>query len=124
MIIPAARFIEYSLPLSQVLDFEPEESTEREERGKSRKKILPATYEPDKRTLAWLKLKKDYVSSIGDSLDVVPIGAWYGNGRKAGWWSPILLGLWDADAGRAVAVCKCMSGSWRLHSSFRALVTD
>ncbi|KAG9220733.1 hypothetical protein CCMSSC00406_0003832 [Pleurotus cornucopiae] len=76
----------------------------------TRRKPLPATYEPDKRTTAWLKLKKDYVDGLGDSLDLIPIGAWHGNGRKAAWWSPILLGVWDAESGRAVAVCKCMSG--------------
>ena len=37
----------------------------------------------DKRTSAWLKLKKDYVIGLGDSLDLVPVGAWHGNGRKA-----------------------------------------
>ncbi|KAF8497652.1 ATP-dependent DNA ligase [Gautieria morchelliformis] len=78
--------------------------------GKSRKKPLPASYEPDKRTLAWLKLKKDYVAGLGDSLDLVPIGAWNGNGRKADWWSPVLLALWDDRSGEFVAVCKCMSG--------------
>lgn len=78
--------------------------------GKSRRKPLPATYEPDKRTAAWLKLKKDYVAGLGDSLDLVPVGAWHGNGRKAQWWSPILLAVWDPTAGRLVAVCKCMSG--------------
>ncbi|KAI0344656.1 ATP-dependent DNA ligase [Trametopsis cervina] len=78
--------------------------------GKSRRKPLPATYEPDKRTSAWLKLKKDYVTGIGDSLDLVPIGAWHGNGRKAQWWSPILLAVWDPNIGKHVAVCKCMSG--------------
>lgn len=76
----------------------------------SRRTKLPATYEPDKRTSAWLKFKKDYVEGLGDSLDLVPIGAWYGNGRKAGWWSPILLGLWDSNTGKVVAMCKCMSG--------------
>ncbi|KAF9501903.1 ATP-dependent DNA ligase [Pleurotus eryngii] len=76
----------------------------------TRKKPLPATYEPDKRTTAWLKLKKDYVDGLGDSLDLIPIGAWHGNGRKAAWWSPILLGVWDTESGRVVAVCKCMSG--------------
>jgi DNA ligase-1 len=87
----------------------------------------------DKRTSAWLKLKKDYVTGIGtcissvhrrdcrapqhvvpylpgDTLDLVPIGAWHGNGRKAQWWSPILLAVWDQKLGRLVAVCKCMSG--------------
>ncbi|EED78152.1 predicted protein, partial [Postia placenta Mad-698-R] len=65
---------------------------------------------PDKRTSAWLKLKKDYVTGLGDSLDLVPIGAWHGNGRKARWWSPILLAVRDPDTGKLVAVCKCMSG--------------
>lgn len=64
----------------------------------------------DKRTSAWLKLKKDYVAGLGDSLDLVPIGAWHGNGRKAQWWSPILLAVWDPDLEKLVAVCKCMSG--------------
>jgi hypothetical protein len=36
----------------------------------------------DKRTNAWLKLKKDYVTGLGDSLDLIPIGAWHGIGRK------------------------------------------
>ncbi|TFK68666.1 DNA ligase [Pluteus cervinus] len=77
---------------------------------KSRRKPLPATYEPDKRTAAWLKLKKDYVDGIGDSFDLVPIGAWHGSGRKAEWWSPVLLALWDPESGQFVAICKCMSG--------------
>ncbi|KAI0266814.1 DNA ligase [Gloeopeniophorella convolvens] len=77
---------------------------------KTRKQPLPATYEPDKRTSAWLKLKKDYVTGLGDTLDLVPVGAWHGNGRKAQWWSPVLLALRDTGSGRLVAVCKCMSG--------------
>ena len=47
---------------------------------------------------------------LGDTLDLVPIGAWHGNGRKVRWWSPILLAVWDEHLGRLVAVCKCMSG--------------
>jgi ATP-dependent DNA ligase len=43
-------------------------------------------------------------------MDLVPIGAWYGNGRKAGWWSPILLALRNEEDGTLQAVCKCISG--------------
>jgi hypothetical protein len=61
-------------------------------KGGTKKKDLPATYQPDVRSLGWLKVKKDYIEGgVGDSLDLVPIGAWHGSGRKAGWWSPILL---------------------------------
>ena len=97
------------LKFLQLLD-----SCEVEERdakkAKTRRKPFPATYEPDKRTAAWLKLKKDYITGLGDSFDLVPVGAWHGNGRKAKWWSPILLAL-KSDDGELVAVCKCMSGT-------------
>ncbi|KAF9244950.1 hypothetical protein BU15DRAFT_85785 [Melanogaster broomeanus] len=98
------------------------------QKGKIQKKRLPATYEPDKRTSAWLKLKKDYVHGLGDTLDLVPVGAWHGNGRKAGWWSPLLLAVWDPTKETLVAVCKCMSGKvgflWRDLTSRYALGSD
>lgn len=75
-----------------------------------RGKALLSTYEPDKRCESWLKVKRDYVDGIGDSLDLVPIGAWHGMGRKAKWWSPILLAVYDSETGTYSAVCKCISG--------------
>ncbi|KAL2313374.1 DNA ligase [Schizosaccharomyces pombe] len=70
---------------------------------------FPSTYEPDKRGEGWIKVKQDYDDEF-ESLDLVPIGAWYGNGRKAGWFSPILLAVYNPDTGAYEAVCKCMSG--------------
>ncbi|GAA5946782.1 hypothetical protein JCM3765_002014 [Sporobolomyces pararoseus] len=78
--------------------------------GKSKRKLLPATYEPDKRAMSWLKVKKDYMEDLGDSLDLVPIGAYYGSGRKKDWWSPFLLACYDEDTGTFTAVTKCLSG--------------
>lgn len=54
-------------------------------------------------------MKKDYADG-SDSMDLVPIGAWHGNGRKASWWSPILLALRNEEDGTLQAVCKCMTG--------------
>lgn len=75
----------------------------------SRRKPLLATYEPDKRLDSWLKVKKDYNSSF-DTLDLVPIAGWHGQGRKAKWWSPILLAVRNEETGTLEAVCKCISG--------------
>lgn len=33
-------------------------------------------------------------------------GAWHGQGRKAGWWSPILLAVYDPDTETFQALCK------------------
>jgi hypothetical protein len=55
----------------------------------------------------WDKLTIDYLEGLGDSLDLVPIGAWWGQGRKAGWWSPILLACHNPETGALEAVCKC-----------------
>ncbi|GAP84994.1 putative DNA ligase 1 [Rosellinia necatrix] len=75
----------------------------------TRRKPLLATYEPDKRLDSWLKVKKDYSASF-DTLDLVPVAGWHGQGRKARWWSPILLAVRDEETGSLEAVCKCMSG--------------
>ena len=75
----------------------------------SRRKALLATYEPDKRLDSWLKVKKDYTTT-SETLDLIPIGGFHGMGRKAAWWSPILLAARNAETGSLVAVTKCMSG--------------
>lgn len=87
-----------------------DESTGNEEKKtKSRRKPLLATYEPDKRLDSWLKVKKDYSSSF-DTLDLIPVAGWHGQGRKAKWWSPILLACRNEETGSLEVVCKCISG--------------
>jgi DNA ligase-1 len=76
-------------------------------------KTLDHPYVPSRakeRSDSWIKLKKDYLDSLGDSFDVVPIGAWYGNGRKVNWFSPILLAVYDPSSGSFQSICRCMSG--------------
>jgi len=72
--------------------------------------IPRARYVPGGRSDLWLKLKRDYVDSMADTLDLVPIGAWWGNGRKAGWFSPVLLAAWDPEEEQYASVCRVMSG--------------
>ncbi|KAL8726917.1 MAG: hypothetical protein Q9166_006406 [cf. Caloplaca sp. 2 TL-2023] len=84
------------------------EKAEEKEKGIRRKALL-ATYEPDKRLDSWLKVKKDYNTSA-DTIDLIPIAGWHGQGRKAKWWSPILLAVRNPTTGSLEAVTKCISG--------------
>jgi DNA ligase-1 len=68
-----------------------------------------SVYEPGKRSSGWVKLKKDYMEGHG-SFDLVPIGAWRGNGRKAKWLSPILMACRDQQTGDLQSFCRVMSG--------------
>ncbi|KAF0916844.1 hypothetical protein E2562_014593 [Oryza meyeriana var. granulata] len=71
---------------------------------------VDAGYSASKRCDSWLKVKRDYVEGLGDSLDLVPIGAWYGNGRKAGWFSPFLMACYNPEYEEFQSVCRVMSG--------------
>ncbi|KAF3443459.1 hypothetical protein FNV43_RR13141 [Rhamnella rubrinervis] len=71
---------------------------------------VDAGYSPSKRTDTWLKVKRDYVEGLNDSLDLVPIGAWHGNERKAGWYSPFLMACYNPDTEEFQSVCRVMSG--------------
>ena len=86
----------------------PAEKAEEKEKG-TRRKALLSSYEPDKRLDSWLKVKKDYNASA-DTIDLIPIAAWHGQGRKAKWWSPILLAVRNPTTGSLEAVTKCISG--------------
>ncbi|XP_020522813.1 DNA ligase 6, partial [Amborella trichopoda] len=71
---------------------------------------VDAEYAASKRTDTWLKVKRDYVEGLNDTLDLVPIGAWHGNGRKAGWFSPFLMACYNPDTEEFQSVCRVMSG--------------
>ena len=80
-----------------------------EEKKGGRRKALLATYEPDKRLDSWLKVKKDY-NTTADTIDLIPVGGWHGQGRKNAWWSPILLACRNEENGTLEVVTKCISG--------------
>lgn len=89
---------------------------------KGGEKMVFCQYESGVRSHTWLKVKRDYVAGFADTIDVVPIGAWYGNGRKAqkGFLSPVLLAVYDEDEDVFRSICRCMSFTDAMYNAMRA----
>jgi DNA ligase-1 len=81
-------------------------------------------YQSGTRSQLWLKLKRDYLSGeVGgtNTIDVVPVGAWFGMGRKAknGFLSPVLLAVYDDDEGVFYSIARCMTFSDEMYAAMR-----
>ena len=69
-----------------------------------------SSYVPDKRSREWLKVKKDYIEGMTDSLDLAVVAAWQGRGKRTGGLGAFLLACRNADSGEFETVCKLGTG--------------
>jgi len=73
-------------------------------------KVLNAPYRAGLRGGNWLKLKREYQNELGDSLDLVVIGAFFGRGRRTGKYGTLLLATYNATNDTFPSICKVGTG--------------
>ena len=73
-------------------------------------KTLDGPYRAGSRGNLWLKLKREYRNELGDSLDLVVIGAFFGKGRRTGRYGTLLLASYNEDKDEFPSICKVGTG--------------
>ena len=73
-------------------------------------KTPSAPYRAGTRGSNWLKLKREYRNELGDSLDLIVIGAYFGRGRRTGLYGTLLLGTYNPEKDNFPSICKVGTG--------------
>lgn len=67
-------------------------------------------YKAGNRGFDWIKYKTDYTEELVDTMDLAVIGAFFGRGRRAGWYGALLMGAYNPEKNAWESVCKLGTG--------------
>ena len=73
-------------------------------------KTPSAPYRAGTRGSNWLKLKREYRNELGDSFDLIVIGAYFGRGRRTGLYGTLLLATYNPENDNLPSICKVGTG--------------
>ena len=73
-------------------------------------KMTQSLYRAGIRGSHWLKLKREYQNDLGDSLDLIVIGAFFGKGRRTGRYGTLLLATYNPENDTFPTICKVGTG--------------
>ena len=73
-------------------------------------KVLNSPYRAGTRGNNWLKLKREYQNELGDSLELVVVGAFFGRGRRPGKYGTLLLSTYNSESDTFPTICKVGTG--------------
>lgn len=73
-------------------------------------KQLNSKYRAGAREFLWMKLKKEYDNTLGDSFDLTVIGALLGKGKRTGYYGALLLAAYDKNSDNFQSICKVGTG--------------
>lgn len=90
---------------------------------------VESNYLPSRRSQNWLKVKKDYLAGVGDSLDLVVLGAYYGKGKRTSVYGAFLLACYNSSTQNFETVCNIGTGFSEaaleeLHSQLSPLIIE
>jgi len=75
------------------------------------KKLGPdAIYRAGVRGFLWIKYKRDYQMELGDTLDLVVVGAFAGKGKRKGTYGALLMAAYNPERDMFETVCKLGTG--------------
>jgi DNA ligase 1 len=73
-------------------------------------KQLDSKYRAGAREFLWMKLKKEYGTTLVDSFDLTVIGALLGKGKRTGYYGALLLAAYDKKSDTFQSICKVGTG--------------